>query len=525
MPAIAAFLKGTVSESLTKLVQPAGLVPATFFILLNLAFIYPTAVADKIGIAKTFSDLSDGWQAVAAAAVSLALGYVLLNSATAISETLAGENWRRSALGAVLLWWQGRRRRRLEQRAANAADDENTTEISWRVATRFPPSSTGSLYLAPTHFGNVLAATQYTLHDRYGIELTALWGPLESTPAVKDAPALASVKDERSTLDLLANTIFILALFTFECLAFFGLRGRWDEALLSLLALPVAYVVYRLAVRAARTWGDSVLVSFDLHRHDLRDALGLRKSGDAADQFELWDAASGFYLAGGGVAASAVFDEISPSLSIVAPPGLATTPAAVDIADICRKDEWQEHDLEGQETTKNRVVLCAIEYSLLVARVGEAEQFVDTDIVVSDARVTAIGDRDVPIQVRQGVATATAHRLSGDGSSLVWTLSRLDQGAALSLDYQLPIWTLTTDSPDKLPAVSLQPGLGFCLEWQSATTVTLTVTSLTRTDPLSPLPTLSGTDAKLDPDRDEAGVYHATGVTVNAKESLYLELK
>jgi hypothetical protein len=456
--------------------------------------------------------------------VSLALGYVLLNSATAITETLSGENWRRSALGAFLLWRQRRRRHRLEEHVANAAENENTTELSWRMATQFAPSSTGTDYLAPTRFGNVLAATQYTLHKRYGIEMTGLWGPLESAPAVKDAPALAAVKDERSTLDLLANTIFILALFTFESLAFFALRRHWHDALLSLLAVPVAYVVYRLAVRAARTWGDSVLVAFDLHRKDLHDALGLRKSVGAADQFALWDAASGFYLAGGEVAPSELFDDVSASLSVAAPAAVAVTQVGSGIVDVCRRDEWNQQDQQGQETAKNRLILRAIDYSLLMARVGDVSHFGDTDIVLTDARVTRIDDRDVPARVRQGIATATARRPHADDSRLIWTVSRLGEGAALSVNYRLPIWILTTDSPDKLPTVTLEPGLGFYLKWQNNTSVTLTVTSLTPIDPLATPPSLSGTEAELDSDDEKPGVYYADNVSVGPNNPLYLEL-
>src|SRR5919197_2336262 len=120
MPAIAAFLKGTVSESLTKLVQPAGLVPATFFVLLNLAFIYPTAQEDKVGIAQTFHDLAGVWQTITPASVIFALRYILFNNANVITETLSGENWRNSVLGTVLITWQRARRYDLDRRADNA---------------------------------------------------------------------------------------------------------------------------------------------------------------------------------------------------------------------------------------------------------------------------------------------------------------------------------------------------------------------------------------------------------------------
>ena len=51
---MAEFLKGSVDESLKKLVQPAGLVPAIVLLLLNLGAIYP---AVQIGAIERFAKL------------------------------------------------------------------------------------------------------------------------------------------------------------------------------------------------------------------------------------------------------------------------------------------------------------------------------------------------------------------------------------------------------------------------------------------------------------------------------------
>jgi hypothetical protein len=510
MPAIAAFLKGTVSESLTKLVQPAGLVPATFFVLLNLAFIYPTAQEDKVGIAQTFHDLAGVWQTITAASVIFALGYILLNSANVITETLSGENWRNSVLGTVLITWQRARRYDLDRRADNAGPNEHRTELKWRLATHYPPRSTGSQYLAPTRFGNVLEATQATLLERYKIDLTALWSPLEAAKDLKGTPALEAVKDERSTLELLANTIFILGLFTFECIAFFGVRRRWHDALVSLLLLPIAYVVYRVAIRAARTWGDSVLAAFDLHRDDLRKALGLRDSIGLEDERELWEDASDFYLPGvEDVDESNLFDASGPLLSAIAPAALTVTTVVNRVVDVV--DKKSDH-----------IVLRALEYTFLVARVGEPGLYSDADVVVSDTRLGVIRDEDVPDTVRHRLATATPRRQGK--ATLVWEFSRLEKGAAMTLDYRLPLWTLAVEG-GALPTVSLDPGIGFALEWQQdLQSATIVLTSAAAT--MNPLarPKLAGVDAEFNADEDEPGVYRAEGVAIAAGATLTLTL-
>jgi hypothetical protein len=307
MPVVVDFLKGTVSENLTKLVQPAGLVPATILVLLNLAFLYPAALADQVPVVKTFAGLKELWQLVVAAALIFSIGYLLLHAANWIIAVLAGQTWRASGLNWLLRMWQLRQRDRLEDRLRHARRAENKAALRWELATRFPTIEPVQRYIQPTRLGDTLVATQHVIRNRYGIDITALWSQMESSEAVKDAPAIAAVKDEKATLDLLANLVFVLMLFAVEAVVYFGYRERWDDVLTALLVLPLAYVAYRVADTSARSWGNAVEVTLDLHRDKMREELGLREHKSAADEHEFWERASRYYLPGGDTSAGDLF--------------------------------------------------------------------------------------------------------------------------------------------------------------------------------------------------------------------------
>ena len=102
MPALTEFLKGTVKDTLTSLVQPPGLVPAAAFILLNLGVIGPRAKDEKLGLAEAYYGLDDAWQAVIVASLILVVGYVLLSASSMVLDTLSGRTWRTSLLATTL---------------------------------------------------------------------------------------------------------------------------------------------------------------------------------------------------------------------------------------------------------------------------------------------------------------------------------------------------------------------------------------------------------------------------------------
>jgi hypothetical protein len=435
MPVVADFLKGTVSENLTKVVQPAGLVPATILVLLNLGFLYPAALADGVPVAKAFGGLKEQWQVVVLAALILAIGYLLLHAANWIIAVLAGQTWRASGLNWLLRSWQLRQRIQLKRRLDSARKAENRAALRWELATRFPTIDPPQRYIQPTRLGNSLVATQHIIRDRYGIDITALWSQMESVEGVKDAPALTAVKDEKVTLDLLANLVFVLAIFAVQAVVYFGYRERWDDVLIALLVLPLAYVTYRVADTSARSWGNAVEVTLDLHREKLREELGLRKETDAADERELWEKASAFYLPG---------SEEEPAADLfktVSPPRAAVTKApSLEVETVTAA--VVNRVVDGTSSEVERVfTLRSVEYLLIVSRKDEAARWAAADFVIDDPRVARVAAE--PEAVREGAIEAKSRiRSSDDGSRLQWRVTGLQQGASLTLGYHLPLWRL-----------------------------------------------------------------------------------
>ena len=67
-------------------------------------------------------------------------------------------------------------------------------------------------------------------------------------------------------------------------------HGWWDTAyiLLLLVLLPLTYVLaYRAAIDAGKRWGFAVRASFDLHRFELYERMGLRRPVDPADEHQV----------------------------------------------------------------------------------------------------------------------------------------------------------------------------------------------------------------------------------------------
>jgi hypothetical protein len=456
LPVVAEFLKGTVSESLTKLVQPAGLVPATFFVLLNLAFIYPAAHAEQIGLANSFAGLDEKWQVVVLAALILALGYLLLNSANSIIETLSGDTWRGSGLSWLLRKWQLKRRDRLQQRKDNPRPRDNRTALAWRLATEFPTGGNSERYIQPTRLGNVLGALQHTLWDRYGLDSVALWSHMESAKGAKDTPALAVAKDEKATLDLLANLIVVLIAFAIEGLIFFSLRDRYDDALLALLALVPAYVAYRVATSSARSWGSAIGVVFDLHRDELRKELGLREKSGPDDERKLWRQARRFYLPGQPSPPSTGLFETgaTPKATVTAAPTLKIEEVAIGVVDLIENArEWRAGRKEPFAIPKARD-LRSLEYALLVSRPAEADRWADADVLIDDPRLEKVGF--LPEKIREGAISVAARDRSTDHSRLQWRVSGLRPGASVLLGYRLPLWRLMLTTTAAMPQITVE---------------------------------------------------------------------
>lgn len=519
---IADFLKGTVDESLKKLVQPAAVVPATLFVLLNLAFIYPAA--QGAGAAKAFAGLDKTWQAVVAATAIVALGYVLLNAANMVIDTLAGQTWRHSALN---WWWRKRqreKRKRLEERIKEEEKDGRARlGLRWELATHYPSLNVDKT-LQATRLGNVLVATQHTIWSRYRLDVAAFWAPLEASKELKEAPAIVSVKDEKSTLDLLANLTLVSALFGVEALVFFSARENWRASALSLLALVGAYVAYRLAVESARSWGDAMQVVVDLHRGELRKGLGLREPKGIADERKLWEGARRLYLPGETTPPPPdLFQaEELAALKVTSAAALTVEQAAVAVVDAL-VDESPAAPQPPLLVDTYAALLRYVDYSLVASR---KEETGDTplDIVIADPRVRRV--RQPPDVVVDGVEAKADVRPVGARDELRWRITGLGAGASLALGFRLPLWRLTFAGNAPRPKVGEHTG-GFQFVFPRTSkdkTVTVELESFAVVGARSPKVTVNGEEEFVDLVDAEAGRFCSQSYTLVGDDKLWIEL-
>lgn len=147
----------------------------------------------------------------------------------------------------------------------------------------------------PTKLGNTIAAFESYPGNRYGIDAIAMWPRL--MPILKRTDYIEFVAQEKAVLDFLLNMIVVTLILSLEGLALLWIseQGVWTLALLP-VAVTFSWILYASAVIAARQWGITVRVAFDLHRHQLRRELGIRTSDTFAEEYLLWKRASAFFL-------------------------------------------------------------------------------------------------------------------------------------------------------------------------------------------------------------------------------------
>jgi hypothetical protein len=439
MSMIAEFISGTVNESLKKLLQPVGLIPASIFVLLNLAFVYPSARADGNHLAIAFAGLDTATQAAVVGLIALGLGYFLLSGSSKILDVLGGQQMRGSGLYSLLVWFQRRRRDRL------TADGTNL----WFASRLFYlPREEGPRDPLPTSLGNVLVATQRTVERRYGIDMAALWSQLVAAPELKELPARAIVEDERASRDILCNTAFVLWAFALEGLVFFKVRGQPRDALLALLAVPAGYIAYRVAVSKSEAWGDAVETLFDLHRDKLHSALKLAPYGNASEERHVWEQATRFFVAVDAQSGDDVFERRDAPTVTAIPSGEIAVPDPVTAV------------VDGIEPAHESRWLRWIEYVVLVARRADGISTA-AEVLVDDPRVGRILSPLPPLS--EGDVTAVPHVVRGSrgNDQVLWKLRGLAGGSAISLRYRLPLLVVDTD-PEVRP--TFEQGVGFVLD-------------------------------------------------------------
>jgi hypothetical protein len=497
MSTIAEFITGTVNESLKKLLQPVGLIPASLFVLLNLAFVYPSARSDGLDIAQTFAGLDAATQAAVVALVAFALSYFLLSTSSTILDILGGELIRGSLLHSILVWVQRRRRRHLR---------DLTPENDWYLSRRYYVAPVGEEERdpLPTALGNVLVATQGAVARRYGIDMAALWSQFVATPDLKDLPARSIVEDERASRDILVNMAFMLWAFALEGLVYFTLRDHPRNALLALLAVPGGYVAYRAAVAKAEAWGDAVETLFDLHRDKLHAALKLKSYKSPGEELDVWQRATRFYLHAEPETADEVFEQhATPSITAI-PSGQVT---AVTPASAVR---------DGPKRVDRAIWLRWVEVVVLVSTTG-GKHVTAAEIYVDDPRVGRI-EKPYPEHIPVGKVSAQAEAVPGDDGrdALLWNVGPLGGGVGISLRYELPLAVL---KGARVPLPRLVAGAGFELRLSAS----LEQLRLTYRGTAAGRPELRRKDTRLEPTAVVNGEYRWSDVG-GAGEHLWIVL-
>lgn len=446
LPGVTEFFSNTFNETLKRLLQPAGLIVASIFVVLNLLFIFPAVpqgtVLDISPVLNGRISVDDPWNIVAVVAVVLVLSYLLLSFSGSILRLMTGE----ALLGSRTLrpWLIRSQRSQLKlleelsrRKSSSPRDTYEQDIVRFERDTTFPIDES---YLAPTALGNVMNATAFYLVRRYGIDMTALWPRMESIISEKSALA-ERVNSEKTTLDFLVNLSFVLTVFATEhLLVYYYIKTDNPQVAWSFAILLSAYLVYRAAVTKARTWGDTIQLAFDLHREDLRKSLGLRESQDRDDERRAWRKVSRWLLWGLEGVPSKYLDDVfeargtaqsTPGLSIECSPNAMVTYSRRSI----RKEVLSDTDHRKAEKSY-------LSYFVLIS---------STLVAAEDTRgvYVLISDPEKPIIDRLPRLTNTAawgdvspepeilpRERDPDVEDLLWNINSLPTGEARALRYE-----------------------------------------------------------------------------------------
>ena len=441
MPGLAEFLKGTVNESLTKLLQPAGVVPAALLVLWNLGFVLPRAKKEELGFAETYYGLADAWQVVVGAVLILVLGYLLLGASGAVIDTLSGRTWRTSGIGSLLGLIRRRRRAELARRVkaveadekAERVDIERGDSLRWRLRTRFAPETE---LPAPTALGDVLIASDHGIRQRYGVSVAALWEPLRAV-VDKDDPAVVAAAESKSTLDVMGNLTFAIVLILVEGVVVFTMFDDAGAVLLSLVAIPFAYVAYRVTIAKAISWCDAVDTVVALHAAKLFEKVGVPAPKDGAARRKKLGRLSDFMLRD-------AEDDALFGAPASAEPEITASPNI----EVETHDREERHPAGGVAGPEQR---SSIRYHAIVTPKAKSSP-AGGRFVFADERVPRI--REAPPGA-QHVAAETADQ----GDALRWTVVLAAAGTVL--DFALDVWSVSVSSGFEVTVQEYVPGKRF----------------------------------------------------------------
>lgn len=127
--------------------------------------------------------------------------------------------------------------------------------------------------LLPTGLGNILLVSEVYPYDRYGIDPIIHWNRLQH---VLSKETLAPMERLQTNIDFMLLMAVLAAIFSLVwCPLIATLTNHWLLFLFCSLGLPLAWICYQNAMQRALVFSEQFAVIFDLHRHDLLQALNL----------------------------------------------------------------------------------------------------------------------------------------------------------------------------------------------------------------------------------------------------------
>lgn len=439
MAALAGFFKTSFTDTLTKLVQPAGLIPAGLFVLLNLAFVYPQAKADGVGAAASFAALDGAWQIVAIAAVIAALGYLLVSLSALLLEAARGSTWTGSLLSDALI------KRRQDALAGFDTALAATPDPDALVARRREHPRLAS-QVSATRIGDTLTALEQTVFQRHGIQLAALAGDLQAK-VDKDSETAKALADSRQSVDTLLGTALVLVTFCVEATAIGAVRGASGSILLAMTTLPIAWLAYRAAAIRALDWGDALESAVRLHRGALETALKVTAEA-GRDERAMWEGISSGLL-------------YSPGTSVTRPwiandaregRGVTLTVSSRLAAELVSATVYTASDVVGG----SRRVRERIRHVVLVSPAKDETPPVDGQVIVHDGRAPRV------LAIEGGAVPFVTRSVAGAGAAALDDTVVLDVAgfgpAPARVVYDLTTWSVEAVGVDELDAESAPNG-------------------------------------------------------------------
>jgi hypothetical protein len=187
-----------------------------------------------------------------------------------------------------------RQRKRWDDFHALVKAPETAASAAWRMQRAFPERRSSVM---PTRLGNAINAFEQYPKQRWGLNAIVTWPHISALMSDSEREL---DEDRRGDLAFFQNSC-IGALVTAPILAAdafaYQPHPHWLDWIY-VLPLVLARMFYLGAVGAGERWGVQVRASFDLHRLDLYDKLGLVRPKTLEEERELGAALTGWFLWG-----------------------------------------------------------------------------------------------------------------------------------------------------------------------------------------------------------------------------------